>query len=47
MNARPSVTCGIDWAERHHDVALVDEQGQLVPSLWRRWPISERTRADR
>ncbi len=24
------VFCGIDWAERHHDVALVDETGQLV-----------------
>jgi transposase len=24
------VFCGIDWAEQHHDVALVDEQGQLV-----------------
>lgn len=22
--------CGIDWAESHHDVALVDETGQLV-----------------
>ena len=22
--------CGIDWAENHHDVALVDERGQLV-----------------
>jgi transposase len=21
--------CGIDWAERHHDVALVDESGEL------------------
>src|SRR5271165_3652073 len=30
MTARQSVTCGIDWAERHHDVALVDEHGQLV-----------------
>jgi transposase len=30
MNARQSVTCGIDWAEKHHDVALVDEHGQLV-----------------
>jgi transposase len=29
MNAR-QVTCGIDWAEQYHDVALVDEQGQLV-----------------
>ncbi len=24
------VFCGIDWSERHHDVALVDEDGQLV-----------------
>lgn len=24
------VFCGIDWAERHHDVALVDEQGRLL-----------------
>ncbi|WP_064447232.1 IS110 family transposase [Micromonospora sp. NBRC 110037] len=24
------VFCGIDWAERHHDVALVDEHGELV-----------------
>jgi transposase len=24
------VFCGIDWAENHHDVALVDEQGTLV-----------------
>ncbi|MCA1694966.1 MAG: IS110 family transposase, partial [Actinobacteria bacterium] len=22
--------CGIDWAEKHHDVALVDDDGQLV-----------------
>jgi transposase len=22
--------CGIDWAEAHHDVAIVDENGQLV-----------------
>lgn len=22
--------CGIDWAEKHHDVALVDAHGQLV-----------------
>ena len=22
--------CGIDWSERHHDVALVDQDGQLV-----------------
>ena len=25
-----SVTCGIDWAEAHHDVALVDHDGQVV-----------------
>ncbi|MEV3915268.1 IS110 family transposase [Streptomyces canus] len=25
-----SVFCGIDWAESHHDVALVDQDGQLV-----------------
>lgn len=25
-----AITCGIDWAENHHDVALVDEAGQLV-----------------
>jgi transposase len=24
------VFCGIDWAENHHDVALVDEKGQIV-----------------
>ncbi|WP_434100703.1 IS110 family transposase [Streptomyces olivaceoviridis] len=22
--------CGIDWAERHHDVAFVDEAGTLL-----------------
>jgi transposase len=25
-----SMTCGIDWAERHHDVALVDEGGSTI-----------------
>ncbi len=25
-----TITCGIDWAEKHHDVALVDETGKLV-----------------
>lgn len=25
-----TITCGIDWAENHHDVALVDEAGTLV-----------------
>lgn len=24
------VYCGIDWAERHHDIALVDQDGKLV-----------------
>src|SRR3981081_3445590 len=28
--ARLTITCGIDWAENHHDVALVDETGKLV-----------------
>jgi transposase len=28
-----SITCGIDWAEAHHDVALSDEQGQIVARL--------------
>ena len=25
-----SITCGIDWAEGHHDVALVDGEGERV-----------------
>jgi hypothetical protein len=24
------VTCGIDWARDHHDIALVDADGRLV-----------------
>lgn len=24
------ITCGIDWAEGHHDIALLDHKGQLV-----------------
>ena len=24
------ITCGIDWAEAHHDMALVDDQGHTV-----------------
>lgn len=24
------IFCGIDWSERHHDVALVDQDGQLL-----------------
>src|ERR687889_2465837 len=27
---RLAITCGIDWAETHHDVALVDRAGKLV-----------------
>jgi transposase len=27
---RLTITCGIDWAESHHDVALVDQAGKLV-----------------
>jgi len=27
------ITCGIDWAQGHHDVALVDAQGQRVAKL--------------
>jgi hypothetical protein len=30
MEASLRITCGIDWAENHHDVALVDEAGKLV-----------------
>lgn len=26
------VFCGIDWAEGHHDIAIVDQQGQLLAS---------------
>lgn len=33
--------CGIDWAEAHHDVAIVDENGQLVALV--RPPSSRRT----
>lgn len=25
-----TVFCGIDWAERHHDVAIVDDTGTLL-----------------
>jgi hypothetical protein len=25
-----AVYCGIDWAEGHHDIALVDGDGTLV-----------------
>ena len=30
MTEQPAVICGIDWAERHHDVVLVDANGRLV-----------------
>jgi hypothetical protein len=30
VTEQPAVTCGIDWSERHHDVALVDPNGRLV-----------------
>jgi transposase len=30
MENRMPVFCGIDWAENHHDVALVDETGHLL-----------------
>jgi glycosyltransferase involved in cell wall biosynthesis len=25
-----AVYCGIDWAEGHQDIALVDDDGQLI-----------------
>ena len=25
-----AVYCGIDWAEGHHDIALVDDEGRLI-----------------
>jgi len=28
-----SITCGIDWAEAHHDVAIVDGDGKAVAKL--------------
>jgi transposase len=27
-----TVFCGIDWAERHHDVAMVDQSGRVLVS---------------
>jgi len=27
-----TLTCGVDWAEAHHDIALVDDDGALVAS---------------
>ena len=26
----PEITCGIDWAQGHHDIAMVSSDGQLV-----------------
>jgi transposase len=26
----PAVSCGIDWADDHHDVAFVDEHGAVL-----------------
>jgi transposase len=28
----PAVACGIDWAEDHHDVAIVGDDGQVLAS---------------
>lgn len=28
-----SVFCGIDWAENHHDIALVDMEGAVLARL--------------
>lgn len=25
-----ALTCGVDWAEAHHDIALIDDAGDLV-----------------
>jgi transposase len=30
MEAKDLIYCGIDWAERTHDIALVDDSGQLL-----------------
>jgi hypothetical protein len=30
VNVRPHVFCGLDWAEGHHDIALVDPDGKFV-----------------
>jgi transposase len=29
----PRVFCGIDWAENHHDIALVDQEGEQLAKL--------------
>jgi transposase len=30
VNTRPHAYCGIDWAEGHHDIAVVDADGKLL-----------------
>src|SRR4029077_15637207 len=40
----PMVTCGIDWAQDHHDIAIVDAEGRLVAK--RRIPESGAVCAD-
>ena len=30
MKVRPRAFCGLDWAEGHHDLALVDRDGNLI-----------------
>jgi hypothetical protein len=29
-HVKMKLTCGVDWAEAHHDVALVDDDGVVV-----------------
>lgn len=28
------IFCGVDWGERHHQVALVGADGQVVANRW-------------
>jgi hypothetical protein len=30
VKVRPRAFCGLDWAEGHHDLALVDRDGNLI-----------------
>jgi hypothetical protein len=30
VDVRPRAFCGLDWAEGHHDLALVDQDGKLI-----------------
>jgi hypothetical protein len=39
MEVQVKVFCGIDWAEGHHDIALVVELGRLVA-----WPDNRAAR---